>query len=131
MNKIIRIIAGTIIGTFALLTLFMSTSVIFDLFGIRAKEGNYVLFIVIANFLAGFTYLAAAYGFFTSKKWTSFLLASTFIALLISFIALLIYANAGGLYETKTIKAMVFRMSFTAVLSISSYLLINRKNQLS
>lgn len=125
MNKIIRVIAGTITGAFALLTLFMSTSVIFDLFGIRAKEGNYVLFIVIANFFAGFTYLAAAYGFFTSKKWTSLLLAGTSAVLLISFIALLIHANAGGLYETKTVKAMIFRMSFTVVLSISSYLLIN------
>jgi hypothetical protein len=45
----------------------MSGSVIFDLFGIREKEGNYVLFIVLANFIAGFFYLLSAYGMLTAK----------------------------------------------------------------
>jgi hypothetical protein len=54
MKPIILKAAAVIITLFALITLFMSTSVIFDLFGIRAKEGNYVLFVVISNFIAGF-----------------------------------------------------------------------------
>lgn len=41
-----RILLVVVISAFALLTLFLSGSVIFDLFGIRAKERNYVLLVV-------------------------------------------------------------------------------------
>jgi len=40
MKKILPYIIAVILTGFGLLTLFLSTSVIFDLFGIRAKEGN-------------------------------------------------------------------------------------------
>jgi hypothetical protein len=46
MKKIIPFSLATILAGFGLLTLFLSTSVIFNLFGIRAKEGNYVLNVV-------------------------------------------------------------------------------------
>ncbi len=42
-EKIIHTVSATILALFAMLTLFLSSSVIFDWFGIRAKEGNYVL----------------------------------------------------------------------------------------
>ena len=51
MKVTILKISAIILTLFALITLFMSSSVIFDLFGIREKEGNYVLFIVITNFI--------------------------------------------------------------------------------
>jgi hypothetical protein len=68
MKTIILKSAAVIITLFALITLFMSTSVIFDLFGIREKEGNYVLFVVISNFIAGFMYLFSAVWFIYRKK---------------------------------------------------------------
>ena len=43
-------------------TLFLSTSVLFDLFGMREKEGNYVQIVVLANFFASVLYIAAAIG---------------------------------------------------------------------
>ena len=61
-NNITRIIA-IVLALFALLTLFLSSAVIFDWFGIRAKEGNYVLFVVWSNFIASILYLLAVYGF--------------------------------------------------------------------
>jgi len=42
MKKYVLSTSAVILTAFGLLTLFLSTSVIFDLFGIRAKEGNYV-----------------------------------------------------------------------------------------
>ena len=77
METIILKVAAVIITLFALITLFMSTSVIFDLFEIREKEGNYVLFVVISNFIAGFLYLFSAYGLFTEKAWATKLLLIT------------------------------------------------------
>lgn len=113
MNLIVTKVIGVIIAVFALLTLFMSGSVIFDLFGIRAKEGNYVLFVVLANFVCGFFYLLAAYGFFTQKRWTTLILILSLVILIITFLGLLWHIKSGEIYEPKTVKAMLFRISMT------------------
>lgn len=115
------------ITLFALLTLFMSGSVIFDLFGIRAKEGNYVLFIVISNFVCGIIYLFAAVGLYTQKKWTTRLLILTVAILILSFNGLLLHISSGGLYETQTVKAMIFRISITLLFAGISWNFLSRK----
>lgn len=108
-------ISAIILTVFALLTLFMSGSIIFDLFGIREKEGNYVLFIVIANFICGFLYLIAAYGLFFGKTWSTRLLVFATSMLTISFVGLIWHISSGGIYEQQTVKAMLFRIAITAV----------------
>ncbi len=127
MKKYISNIIATILTGFALLTLFLSTSVILDLFGIREKEGNYVLFVVWANFISSILYLFAAYGFVKSKKWTFTLLSLSTMILLAAFIGLKIHANSGGIYESKTIGAMIFRTSLTFVFTIIAYFIINKQ----
>ncbi len=112
-SKIILKISGALIAFFGIVTLFMSTSVIFGLFEIREKEGNYVLFIVIANFICAFLYLAAAYGFFTRQRWTTKVLNLSVAVLVIAFIGLGIHIYYGGIYEQKTIGAMMFRTIVT------------------
>jgi len=99
----------------------MTTSVLFDLFGIRAKEGNYVLFVVVANFICAFLYLAAAYGFFFTKKWTSKMLFIASGILLLTFIALGFYIASGGIYEFKTVLAMTFRTLITIAFGYIAY----------
>lgn len=126
MKKILPYILAVILTGFGLLTLFLSTSVIFDLFGIRAKEGNYVLFVVWANFISSILYLFAAYGFIKSQKWTTALLSFSTAILIAAFIGLKIHANSGGIYETKTITAMIFRISVTLLFSLLSYFTINK-----
>ena len=127
MKKSLIYVASAILAGFGLLTLFLSTSVIFDLFGIRAKEGNYVLFVVWSNFISSILYLIAAYGFVKSKKWTISLLGFSTIILIIAFVGLKIHANSGGLYETKTVGAMIFRISVTLVFAIIAYFTIFHK----
>ena len=129
MKKIIPYLLATILSGFGLLTLFLSTSVIFDLFGIRAKEGNYVLFVVWANFISSILYLFSAYGFIKNKKWTATLLGISTLILLAAFIGLKIHINSGGIYEAKTVAAMIFRISVTFVLAIIAFLTIT-KNKL-
>lgn len=129
MKPIILKASATILTLFALITLFMSTSVIFDLFGIRAREGNYVLFVVVSNFIAGFLYLFAAYGLFTEKIWVTKLLLITTTILIVSFIGLLIHVNADGIYEQKTIKAMLSRIAITVAFSGISWYLITKKTR--
>lgn len=121
MKKFLIYIPGIVLVAFGLLSLFMSSSVIFDLFDIRAKEGNYVLFIVWTNFFASIFYLFAAFGFFTKKLWTSKLLGIATIMLLVAFIGLLFHINTGALYETKTVGAMIFRITLTLAFAIIAY----------
>ena len=115
MKVTILKISAIILTLFALITLFMSSSVIFDLFGIREKEGNYVLFIVITNFICGFIYLVAAYGMFFGRTWTTRLLVFATSILTISFVGLIWHILNGGIYEQQTVKAMLFRIAITAV----------------
>lgn len=128
MKKAVPYLLATILTGFGLLTLFLSTSVIFDLFGIRAKEGNYVLFVVWSNFISSILYLIASYGFVTSKKWTAKLLWVSTIILITALIGLFYHINSGGIYETKTIGAMIFRISVTMVFAALAYFTITKRN---
>lgn len=129
MKKVVPYISAVLLAAFGLLTLFLSGSVIFDLFGIRAKEGNYVLFVVWANFVSSWLYLFATYGFLKNKKWTALLLGVSAGILLIAFVGLLIHANSGELYETKTISAMIFRITVTLVFAFLAYFFIVKKQK--
>lgn len=127
MKKLLLYLLAILLAGFGLLTLFLSTSVIFDLFGIRAKEGNYVLIVVWSNFISSILYLFTAYGFIKSKKWTTTLLGISTLILIAAFIGLKIHASSGGIYEEKTIGAMIFRISVTLVFAIIAYFTITKK----
>ena len=116
-----------ILLAFAGLTLFLSSSVIFDMFGIRAKEGNYVLFIVWANFISSLLYIGAAIGWYKLKEWTYKILGSSALILIVAQIALFFHINGGGIYEEKTVKAMFFRIGITIFFAIVSYITIKKE----
>ncbi|OFX35891.1 MAG: hypothetical protein A2W95_16185 [Bacteroidetes bacterium GWA2_40_14] len=127
LKTVFRYVLAAIIAAFGLLTLFLSSSVVFDLFGIRAKEGNYVLFVVVANLISSLLYLLAAYGIIVNKTWTTKVLSSSAFLLIIAFAGLFVHINTGGIYETKTIGAMIFRISLTLLFVAASCLINNSK----
>ncbi|HTN09254.1 hypothetical protein [Agriterribacter sp.] len=111
-HKIVKI--GALVSAFfGLLTVFAGGSVILDLFGMREKEGNYILFVVWANFICGFLYLIASYGFFKRKNWTASIIGFTVWILIAAFIVLFFRIWDEEPYENKTIIAMVFRTLLT------------------
>ncbi|WP_457617607.1 hypothetical protein [Lutibacter sp.] len=122
MKNILKYIAAIALTAFALLTLFLSSSIIFDWFGVRAREGNYVLIVVWVNFVSSILYLFASYGFITLKKWTINLLKISLLLLIFAGIGFFIHLNRGGLYETKTIGALIFRFSVTLLFTFLAYL---------
>jgi len=128
-KKIRHYLSAFLLMGFGLLTLFLSSSVIFDFFNIRAIEGNYVLVVVWSNFICSILYLFAAYGFIKTKKWTSLLLGTASIILIISFISLKSHILSGGLYELKTVSAMIFRISLTITFTLIAYFTINRQKK--
>jgi hypothetical protein len=132
IRKALRYLSAIILIGFGLLTLFLSTSVIFDLFDIREKEGNYVLLVVWSNFVSSILYLFSAYGFLKLKNWTKVLLGISSIILISSFVSLKVHISNGGIYETKTVSAMIFRISVTIALALIAYFTItnNKTNEL-
>ena len=126
MKKYIPKIVAVILAVFALFTFYLSFSVIFDLFGVRAKQGNYVLFVVWGNLICSITYFVAVYGLFTLKKWASKILLIPLAVLALSFIALNIYANNGGLHEAKTFSALIVRFVITSIAFLTAYFFISK-----
>lgn len=131
MMKLGKCLLTTLLIAFGLLTLFLSSSIIFDLFGIRAKEGNYVGFIVWANFISSVLYLYTAYGLMANKKWIVKPLLISSSILILAQAGLFLYISEGGIYETKTVYAMFFRIAVTLGFTLLAYLLLRgSKNHL-
>lgn len=120
-NNYLQKISALILSAFGLITLILSASIFLDLFGVRAMEGNYVLFVVIANFICSILHLQAGIGLWLQKQWTTKLIGSSIILLLVTFIAFSIYAANGGLHEQKTFGALGFRTALTAIFYAISY----------
>ena len=129
MNKFTAYSSAFVLTVLGVMSVFLTTSVILDLFDIRAKEGNYVLFIVWTNWVCGLLYLSAAYGFVKYKKWTTVLLEIASVILIFAFIALEFHINNGGIYEKKTEGAMIFRTIITIVLTVIAYFSITKSNK--
>lgn len=121
MKKTLHYLFALLLAVFGLLTLFLTTSIFFDLFGVREQEGNYVLTVVWANFICSIIYLIASYGFIKKKEWTFLLLSLATIILIAAFILFAVHIYSNGIYETKTVGAMCFRISISIVFTAISF----------
>ena len=112
-RPILRYVFAAVLLLFGALTLFLSTSVIFDLFGVRAREGNYVLVVVWANFIASILYVLAAVGVIAQRRWPAKVLFAAVVVLVGAAIVFAWHVYSGGIYEQKTIGALAFRTLLT------------------
>ena len=112
-SKLPRIVLGLVVIAFGALTLFLSASVLLDLFGIRERESPFVLAVVIANLFASFLYLPAGAGLLMKQRWSAPLLAAAVGVLLVGALILTLHITEGGAYRTATIGALTFRMLLT------------------
>lgn len=127
--KKLKIVHTLLLSLIGIVSVFMTLSVIFDLFGIRAMEGNYVLFIVYANLVCGIIYLYAAIANWKNLTNSFYSLVLASLILIVAFIAFGVYISNGGIHEVKTIKAMTFRTVFTLVMTALSYVMLRKEKQ--
>ncbi len=126
-TTIIRILAAIAV-VFGLLTIKSGGQVLFGGVSYQKAAGNYVLFVVWFNFLAGFVYLAAGAGIWMRQRWAVWLSFLIAIATIIVFAIFGIHIFNGGEYETRTVAAMSLRSLVWISISILSYReLIRRK----
>ena len=112
---------------FGLLTIKSGGSVIFVDGPDRLAAGNYMLFVVWFNFLAGFIYLVAGAGLWLKKQWAIRLSIFIAVATVIVFIAFGIAILIGQAYEMRTVAAMSLRTIVWTVISVFAYYKINRQ----
>lgn len=127
--KKLKLIHTFLLSLIGVVSVFMTLSVIFDLLGIRAREGNYVLFIVYANLVCGIIYLYAAISNWKNLTNSFYSLALASLILIVAFIAFGVYISNGGIHEVKTIKAMTFRTVFTLIMAALSYMMLRKEKQ--
>ena len=122
----IWIIAVTAV-VFGLLTIKSGGSVLFIDGPFREDAGNYVLFVVWFNFLAGFAYLIAGGGLWMQKHWAVWISIFIVVATLAVFAILGIHILKGGMYEVRTIAAMSLRTVVWALIAGFAYRKIIRQ----
>lgn len=113
----LRYLSIILLIAFGALSVFLTSSVLLDLFGIREAEGNYVPFIVYANLICGILYLVTAFLLFRKKMASVYPLAIATLVLIVAYLALQVHIEQGGLFEQKTVKAMLIRIVFTVIMT--------------
>lgn len=129
MKKQLPIIISVFLILFGVITIFIGSSTLLDLFNIRAKQGNYIPFVVRGSVVSGFMYIIAAIGVFKKQQWALNFLIAASILLIITFIAFLIHIKSGKVYEIKTIYALSFRTIITIAISIITYSFFIKKRK--
>lgn len=106
---------------FGLLTIKSGGQVLFGGNSYQKAAGNYVLFVVWFNFLAGFVYLVAGAGIWARQRWAVWLSLLIVIATIIVFAFFGLHILEGGEYETRTVAAMSLRSLVWISIFIFSY----------
>ncbi len=95
---------------FGLLTIKSGGSILFGDDAARVAAGNYVLFVLWFNFVAGFFYIVAGVGLWLRQHWAVWLALVIAAATAIAFVALGIHISSGAAYEFRTVVAITLRL---------------------
>jgi hypothetical protein len=106
---------------FGLLTLKSGGEVLFINGAGREAAGNYMPYVLWFNFLMGFIYITAGIGLWLQKHWAVWL--SIFIAIATLIVFAIFGANIlmGGLFEQRTVGAMILRSGVWIAISAFAY----------
>ena len=107
-----RRVLAILAGLFGLLTLFSGGRVLFGPEEARIAAGHYVPLVLWFNFLAGFAYLAAAWGIWRGRRWACPLAAGIAMATLAVFAIFGLMVAMGTPFEMRTVGAMTLRGGF-------------------
>lgn len=113
--------AGAIGLVFGLLTIFSGGTALFGGEAARAAVGNAVPFVLWFNFIAGFFYVAAGFGLLADRRaaiWLSTAIAASTIVVLTAFA---VHVAGGGLYETRTLGAMLLRSTTWTWIAVTGW----------
>jgi hypothetical protein len=105
---------------FGIVTIIVGGKTLFGGAEQRAAAGNIVPFVLWFNFVAGFAYVIAGFGLFLWKRWAAQLSAAIAVATMAVFIALVVHIFLGGMFEVRTVGAMIIRSAVWIVIAASA-----------
>lgn len=103
---------------FGAVTLKAGGTVLFGGEAARQGAGDYVLFVLWFNFVAGFAYVAAGIGLWLRTRWAAALATLIAAATAIVFAAFGVHILLGGAFEMRTVWAMAFRTAVWIALAL-------------
>lgn len=109
--------AGGIGLVFGLLTIFSGGTALFGDEAARAAVGNAVPFVLWFNFVAGFAYVLAGLGLLLNRRWAVWLSVAIAVATALVLAAFGLHVAGGGLYEMRTVGAMLLRTAVWAMIA--------------
>lgn len=110
--------AGAIGLVFGLLTIFSGGMALFGGEAARAAVGNAVPFVLWFNFIAGFFYVLAGLGLLLNRSWAVWLSIAIAVATVLVLAAFGLHVAGGGLYEMRTVGAMLLRTVVWAIIAV-------------
>jgi hypothetical protein len=112
----LRIAAGVAIA-FGFLTIISGGAALFG--GDRTSDfvGNAVPFVLAFNFLAGFAYVAAGIGLLAERRWALWLSLGIVVATVVVAAFFGLHILRGGLFEMRTVGALIFRAGVWAAIT--------------
>ena len=114
-------VAGAFGLVFGLLTIFSGGTALFGDEAARAAVGNAVPFVLWFNFIAGFFYVLAGLGLLLRRRWAVWLSIAIAVATGLVLAAFGLHVAGGGLYETRTVGAMLLRTAVWASIAAVSW----------
>ncbi|MEP1535652.1 MAG: hypothetical protein ABJQ34_19900 [Paracoccaceae bacterium] len=119
-NKVVKTVAVVAI-VFGVLTVFSGGLALFGGDDARASVGDAVPFVLWFNFLAGFAYVVAGIGLFLRHQPAVWLSIGIAVATALVGVALSVHVLQGGLFEMRTVGAMILRTGVWVVISIAAW----------
>ena len=124
-SVLLRVFSLVAVG-FGALTLKEGGGVLFGDVAARAAAGNYVPFVLWANFCAGFFYIAAGIGLWLHRVWAMWLALAILLATLLTYAAFGMHIATGGAFEMRTVIAMGIRSGVWLLIGAAAYRLLRR-----
>jgi hypothetical protein len=112
---------------FGLLTIKEGGAVLFGDEAARTAAGNYVLFVLWFNFVAGFAYVVAGVWLWLQQRWAVWLAVAITAATALTFAAFGVHIYSGEAYEQRTVIAMSLRTLIWVVIAIVSARALQRR----
>ncbi|MBC7313321.1 MAG: hypothetical protein H5U11_12575 [Rhizobium sp.] len=106
---------------FGLLTIFSGGTALFGDEAARAAVGNAVPFVLWFNFIAGFFYVLAGLGLLLNRRMAVWLSIAIAVATALVLAAFGLHVAGGGLYEMRTVGAMLLRTAVWTIIAAVSW----------
>ena len=113
-------ILALVAAIFGIVTIIVGGKTLFAGAEERTTAGNIVPFVLWFNFVAGFAYVIAGLGLFWWKRWAAQLSAAIAVATMAVFIAFGIHIFLGGMFEGRTVGAMIIRSAVWIAIAASA-----------